>query len=72
MYSGISAQELFFSGKKVNPNIIPLKALWKFIETYFVKKGFLDGYRGLIVAMGATYSMFWKYIQLWELSRKDK
>jgi glycosyltransferase involved in cell wall biosynthesis len=72
MYSGISAQELFSSGKRVNPNIIPLKTLWKFIETYFVKKGFLDGYRGFIVAMGATYSMFWKYIQLWELSRKDK
>jgi hypothetical protein len=72
MYSGISAKELFSSGKRVNPNIIPLKTLWKFIETYFVKKGFLDGYRGFIVAMGATYSMFWKYIQLWELSRKDK
>ena len=72
MYSGISAQELFTSGKRVNPIVIPLKTLWKFMETYFVKKGFLDGYRGFIVAMGATYSMFWKYIQLWELSRKDK
>jgi glycosyltransferase involved in cell wall biosynthesis len=72
MYSSISAKELFSSGKKVTPYIIPLKALWKFIETYFVKKGFLDGFRGFIVAMGATYSIFWKYLQIWELSGKNR
>jgi glycosyltransferase involved in cell wall biosynthesis len=72
MYSSISAKELFYSGRKVTPCIIPLKAVWKFIETYCIKKGFMDGCRGFIVAMGATYSMFWKYIQLWELCRKNK
>jgi len=72
MYSSISAKELFSAGKEVIPYIIPLKALWKFIETYFVKKGFLDGFRGFIVAMGATYSIFWKYLQIWELSSKNK
>jgi glycosyltransferase involved in cell wall biosynthesis len=72
MYSGISAKELFYSGKKMPPYIIPIKALWKFMETYFLKKGFMDGFHGFIAAMGATYSMFWKYIQLWELSRKNK
>jgi len=72
MYSSISATELFRAGRKIVPYIVPVKIMWKFIETYFVKKGFLDGFRGFIVAMGATYSMFWKYIQLWELSRRDK
>ena len=52
--------------------IIPIKASWKFIETYFIKKGFMDGFYGFIAATGAAYSMLWKYIQLWELSRKDK
>ena len=72
MYSSISAKESFNIGRKVSPFVIPLKVPWKFIETYFIKKGFLDGFHGFIVAMGATYSMFWKYTQLWELSRKDK
>jgi glycosyltransferase involved in cell wall biosynthesis len=72
LYAGISARELFSSGRKAVPYIIPLKVLWKFVETYFIKKGVMDGFRGLIVAMGATYSMFWKHIQLWDLSRKDK
>lgn len=72
MYSSISAKELFYSGKRFPPYVIPFKALFKFIETYFIKKGFIDGFRGLIVAVGATYSMFWKHIQLWELSRRNK
>jgi glycosyltransferase involved in cell wall biosynthesis len=72
MYSSISAKELFLAGKKIRLYIIPLKVVWKFIETYFIKKGFLDGFRGFIVSMGASYSMFWKYVQLWELSRKNK
>ena len=72
MYSSISAKELFSSGKRVAPTIIPLKTLWKFIETYFVKRGFLDGFRGFVVAMGATYSIFWKYVQIWELSDKNR
>jgi glycosyltransferase involved in cell wall biosynthesis len=72
MYSSISARELFSSGKRVAPYIIPLKAFWKFVETYFVKKGFLDGFRGFIVAVGATYAIFWKYVQIWDLSGKNR
>jgi len=72
MYSSISAKELFIAGKNVSPYIIPMKVLWKFIETYFVKKGFLDGFRGFVVAMGATYAVFWKYVQIWELSDKNR
>lgn len=72
MYASISAAELFSSGKRVTPCVIPLKTLWKFIETYFIKKGFLDGFRGFIAAMGATYATFWKYVQIWELSKKER
>ena len=72
MYSSISAKELFHSGRKVTPHLIPLKAFWKFIETYLLKRGFLDGFRGFVVAIGATYSTFWKYVQIWELSRRDQ
>ena len=72
MYSCISAKELFQSGGKIVPYVIPLKAMGKFLETYVVKKGFMDGFLGLVVAVGATYSVFWKYLQLWELSRRDR
>ncbi len=72
LYASISAREMFLSGKTVAPYVIPLKTVWKFIETYVLKRGFLDGFRGFIVAMGATYAIFWKYVQIWELSGKDR
>ena len=72
MYSSISAREMHNLGRRVLPLFIPARTVWKFMETYVIKKGFVDGFRGVIVAMGAAYSTFWKYVQLWELSRGDK
>ncbi len=70
MYASISARELLRSGKRGAPYLIPLKVCAKFIETYVVKRGFLDGFHGFVVATGATYAIFWKYVEIWELSRK--
>ena len=39
-----------------------LKPIVKFLECYFIKKGFLDGLAGFIIAINAAYSMFMKYI----------
>lgn len=71
LYAGISAREMFSSGKTVRPYVIPLRAFWKFIETYIMKRGFLDGYYGFIVSVGSSYATFWKYLYVWELSRKS-
>lgn len=38
-----------------------LKPLGKFIECYFLKRGFLDGKYGLLIALNAAYSLFMKY-----------
>ncbi|MCG8333103.1 MAG: glycosyltransferase family 2 protein [Proteobacteria bacterium] len=65
-YSSISARILFEENKK--PSLLKLlfKPFGKFIETYVVKRGFLDGMPGFIIAVGAAYSMFLKYAKLWE------
>lgn len=74
LYSSISAEEIFHSGKikKLTPGIILIKMVSKFIETYFIKRGFKDGFYGLIAAIGATYSAFFKYTKLWELTHSAK
>lgn len=71
LYSSIAAQEVVKEGKakKITPYKMITKPLWKFIETYFIKMGFLDGLHGLIAAMGAAYSACWKQAKIWELSR---
>lgn len=37
-----------------------------FFSTYFIKRGFLDGKEGLILAILSFYYTFMKYIKLWE------
>lgn len=41
--------------------IMLLKAYWKFVNTYFIQRGFLDGKRGLIISVNAAHSLFLKY-----------
>jgi glycosyltransferase involved in cell wall biosynthesis len=43
-----------------------LRPIGKFLETYFWKKGFLDGFYGLVIAVNAAHSMFLKYVFLKE------
>jgi (heptosyl)LPS beta-1,4-glucosyltransferase len=40
-------------------------ALGSFCTTYFLRRGFLDGRAGLILAVLGAYSRFLKYIDLW-------
>jgi glycosyltransferase involved in cell wall biosynthesis len=67
-YSSISAEILFKQEQKPSLTKVLFKPLGKFIETYIVKRGFLDGFPGLIISIGAAYSMFLKYAKLWELN----
>lgn len=38
-----------------------------FVKTYLLKRGFLDGVPGLIVAVSGSFYVFLKYAKLWEL-----
>jgi hypothetical protein len=70
-YSTIFAQDN--AGKKSSS---PLKALFNakfsFIKTYFFKRGFLDGYAGLVIAFSHMATNFYKYIKLYELNKELK
>ncbi|MDR2427503.1 MAG: glycosyltransferase family 2 protein [Endomicrobium sp.] len=70
-YTDLRSKEMFERGEKfkvlnlfVNPSVM-------FFKMYIIKKGFLDGLTGLILAL--LYSSFYtlmKYIKLWELENK--
>lgn len=72
LYSSVSAAEKVKAGEKVMPFLIPVRTAWKFVETYFIKVGLMDGFHGFVAAMGATYSTFLKYVKIWELVRQEK
>jgi glycosyltransferase involved in cell wall biosynthesis len=56
---------------KVGVSTLAARPILKFLETYVVKRGFLDGTYGLITATFAAYFAFVKYARLWELSRME-
>lgn len=68
-YSGLGAQELYNRGVRFSMAKLVLKPVSKFLETYVIKRGFLDGLPGFIVSVGAAYSVFLKFAKLWELER---
>jgi glycosyltransferase involved in cell wall biosynthesis len=41
----------------------------KFLETYVVKRGFLDGMPGFIISAATAFYVFMKYAKLWERER---
>jgi glycosyltransferase involved in cell wall biosynthesis len=69
-YSGLLAKKDFAAGKRFSYFRLMTKPLTKFIETYLFKKGFLDGYAGFIIAVGASYSIFLRIAKLKELSEE--
>jgi glycosyltransferase involved in cell wall biosynthesis len=42
------------------------RAAWRFVRSYVVRLGFLDGFPGLFVAATAAYSCFIRYARLYE------
>lgn len=69
-YSSAAATELHLKGKSVCLPLIVIKAVWTFIRIYIVRKGFLDGKQGFLLASLAGFGSFLRYSKLWFLKRK--
>jgi glycosyltransferase involved in cell wall biosynthesis len=68
-YSTLGAEALEKRGRSFRLFHLLTKPGVKFLETYFWKRGFLDGMPGFIIAVGAAYSVFLKWSKLWERHR---
>ena len=71
-YSTLGAQVLHDQDAEFSVFKLVTKPIFKFIETYFLKRGFFDGYLGFIISVSAAYSVFLKWAKLWELLRDEK
>ena len=70
-YSTIYAQDNA-AKKSSSPLKAILNAKYSFIKTYFFKRGFLDGYAGLIIAFSHMATNFYKYMKLYEINKELK
>lgn len=68
-YSTLFAQNN--KGKKSSsPTKAFLNGMYSFIKTYFFKRGFLDGYVGLVISYSHMVTNFYKYLKLYELNKE--
>ncbi len=68
-FPALGARDLFERGRRFSAISLVFKPWSKFMETYLLKRGFLDGMPGFIIAVGAAYSVFLKFAKLRELER---
>ena len=76
-YSQLGAEQMVQTSLKKNKKNLCGLYLWKsvtrpwfrFFKTYFVKRGFLDGYHGFCISVIASFGVFLKYFMAYELVR---
>jgi hypothetical protein len=49
-----------------------IKPGFKFFQFYILKRGFLDGFVGLVMASLSAYTILLRYIQMWEMRRTNE
>lgn len=69
-YSNIRAKELLGEKVKASPFSIIVYPLGKFLLNYFIKRGFMDGIPGLILALTMSFYSFLARGKLWQLWQK--
>ena len=71
-YSTLLAEELFRSGKTAGPLTPVSRGIGMFLKIYLLKKGFLDGFNGLVISLTKAGGSFFKYAKLRELWKNKK
>jgi glycosyltransferase involved in cell wall biosynthesis len=71
-YAKLMADDMHRRGRRANLGNLVFNPLWRFLRGYFLRLGFLDGWRGLIYAWVEANYVRQKFITLWLLSRDEK
>jgi len=65
-YSTLGAEKLAAKNRKATMGAALLHGTWSFIQHYIMKRGFLDGWAGFIIALGNFEGTFYRYAKLHE------
>jgi glycosyltransferase involved in cell wall biosynthesis len=72
-YSWLSSQKYFDNGRRCHSLARALlQSWWTFFLIYVLRRGFLDGSVGFLVAMNFAHVSFNKYAGLWTLTREER
>jgi glycosyltransferase involved in cell wall biosynthesis len=68
-FSSLLAEDLRDRGAGFHLWLLIARPVFKFLEVYILKKGFLDGTPGLIIAVTSAYALFVRYVKLREMEK---
>jgi hypothetical protein len=64
-YSSWGAQDLEAAGRRASLRQAVGHGLWAFFRTYVLRRGFLDGRMGFLLAVSNAEGTFYRYAKLW-------
>jgi glycosyltransferase involved in cell wall biosynthesis len=68
-YSTLAASDWLRRGRRVSVPALIMKPLGRFLSMYIVRRGFLDGWRGLVLAVLYAEYVFLRMAKAWEARR---
>ena len=70
-YSTAGAKILYAKGKTPSLGIAIAHGIWAFIRTYFLRRGFLDGKMGFILAVSNAEGTYYRYLKCWLMQQNN-
>ena len=70
-FSSILAQSYYQRGRRVNMFTIMFRPLWRFINDFLLRAGFMDGYYGFVVSVNSAHEVFLKYVKLKSIYKEE-
>ena len=71
-YTTTMAAEKLAAGKRFRARDLIFRPPGRFLKMYVLRRGFLDGWRGLVLASIAAFYVFSKYAKMWEAEHGSK
>jgi glycosyltransferase involved in cell wall biosynthesis len=71
-YASASAQQKFAQGQRSSLLAAMLHGMWAFVRSYVLRRGFLDGQAGLLLAITNGHGTFYRHARLWLLGRSAR
>ncbi|EAQ41865.1 glycosyltransferase family 2 protein [Polaribacter sp. MED152] len=71
-YAELKARDLHAKGRAVHAFHLVIKPIYRVFSHFILKRGFLDGYTGLILSITQGYAVLTRYIKLWLYNRNVK
>ena len=69
-YSTARAEMIVNSGRRVSFFTGIVRGWWTFIQTYFIRLGFLDGREGFLLAVANAEGTYYRYMKAWLKERE--